>query len=114
MNAVNERLLDELVQLPYATTVTLEDAEGQPWYVAYNVELVGCMATGTTWQEAIQNLREARRDYLSSYIENGWDVPMPAQIQLAQAPSGIPVRPQLVQLNVTLPDVHIIQDPVTA
>lgn len=46
--------------------------------MAYNDELTGCMAMGFTVEEALQNLDEARRDYLETMLQYGVEIPEPA------------------------------------
>jgi predicted RNase H-like HicB family nuclease len=45
--------------------------------VARNPELPGCLAHGTTHDEAITNLSEARTEYIYSLLEDGLPVPLP-------------------------------------
>lgn len=52
---------------------TLSDGS-QVFFVA-NPELVGCKSQGTTLEEAISNLTEARVDYIYSLLEDGLSLP---------------------------------------
>lgn len=58
--------------LPYQQTVTLEDCtDGTRCYVARVTELLGCESHGTTPDEALENLEDAKRLYIESMIEDG-------------------------------------------
>lgn len=46
-------------------------------YVAFTLELDGCMAQGETVDEARENLRLIRIDYILHLLENHLDVPPP-------------------------------------
>jgi len=62
------------------TTSILEDklADRTVVYMAKNPELDGCMAQGDTPEEAIENLSEARVDYIYDSLEDGVAIPEPA------------------------------------
>ena len=62
-------------------TIVVSEAilsDGKKSYMAKNIELFGCMAQGTTINEALQNLEEARVDYIYSSLEDNIDIPEPA------------------------------------
>lgn len=44
---------------------------GQPWWTARDPRYPGCMSDGATMQEALQNLEDARREWLQSLAEDG-------------------------------------------
>jgi predicted RNase H-like HicB family nuclease len=62
--------------------VFLEDrtTSGQVIYMAKNPELIGCMAQGATLEEAIENLKDARIDYIYDSLKDGGLVPDPAPL----------------------------------
>ena len=51
---------------------------GEKIYMAKNPELTGCMAQGMSIEEAIDNLAEARLDYIYDSLEDGIPIPAPA------------------------------------
>ena len=51
---------------------------GEKIYMAKNPELAGCMAQGMSIEEAIDNLAEARLDYIYDSLEDGIPIPAPA------------------------------------
>ncbi len=69
---------ENLASLPYAVVVIRDtDSEGKPVFVARNLELDGCMADGSTSEEAIENLKDARADYIQVLLLSGEKVPLP-------------------------------------
>ncbi len=78
-----------------------EDKEGvgEARYFARNPDLEGCMAQGRTQSEAIQNLKDARIDYIEFLFERGLPVPEPSVLP---AP-GIPTEASgISNLKVTI------------
>lgn len=73
---------DEAIQLAnrqYAHLVFLDEAtDDTSIYIALNPELDGCISQGDTPREAIQNLSEARIDYIESILEDGLVIPEPS------------------------------------
>jgi len=70
--------LETYMHLPYAVEVVPDaTTDGGVCYLASHPELPGCMAHGDTPPEALQNLEDARRLYLTTLIKRGLDVPMP-------------------------------------
>lgn len=59
------------------TDMTQEDGQ---WYLAVNPELKGCMAQGSSIEEAIESLADARFDYIVSLLQDGLEVPSPSFI----------------------------------
>jgi len=77
---VNERITEAeyYMMLPYAINVVPEQCtDGSLCYRAYHPELPGCMSHGTTPEEAIENLTEARQLYIETLLEKGLSVPKP-------------------------------------
>ncbi len=58
--------------------VTDETTEGMPIYLARILELEGCMAQGETIEQALENLKEAKLDFIESLLEDGLPVPSPS------------------------------------
>jgi predicted RNase H-like HicB family nuclease len=78
---MNERLMrqaEELASKPYIDSVVLDETtDGEPIYLAFTPELEGCMAQGETIDKAVENLQEARADYIYSLLEDNLAVPEP-------------------------------------
>lgn len=64
------------------TVAVFEDKQsnGTKIFMAKNPELNGCMAQGITIDEAIQNLSDARIDYIYDSLVSGIAIPEPASI----------------------------------
>jgi antitoxin HicB len=73
------RDLDWYLDQPYETVVETQDCGGVPCYLARNPELRGCMSHGSTPEEAIRNLAEARHLYLETLLDHGLVPPLPAR-----------------------------------
>lgn len=77
---VNEQIteVEYYMTLPYAINVVPEQCtDGSPCYRAYHPELPGCMSHGTTPEEAIDNLSEAKQLYIETLLKKGLSVPKP-------------------------------------
>ena len=48
-------------------------------YSAYAPEVPGCVATGKTLQETLQNMREALQLHLEGMVEDGDELPVSAE-----------------------------------
>jgi predicted RNase H-like HicB family nuclease len=79
MSATWRETARKLASRPYSIKVLKDDSNsGQPLFLAMHPELEGCMAQGTTEEEALKNLDEFRVDYIEHLLENNLDVPNPA------------------------------------
>jgi predicted RNase H-like HicB family nuclease len=67
-----------LAQQPYTIDI-LEDetVDGRHVYLIACPQLPGCMAQGSTIEEAEENLREVTVEYILSLLEDGEPVPFP-------------------------------------
>jgi len=73
-----ESNVEEYMKLSYSTIIVPDvTTDGEACYLAKNPELEGCMSHGDTPEEAMHNLFEARRLYISTLIAEGLDVPPP-------------------------------------
>lgn len=78
--------LDYYMSLPYRVEI-IKDTD-EEWYVAFIPELKGCITTGTTEEEALENLKDAKAAWFSSAIEDGDPIPEPARDEVLGG--GIP------------------------
>lgn len=94
----------EFLKLPYSTVVVPDvTTDGEPCYLAYNPELEGCMSHGDTPEEALYNLGEVRRLYISTLIAEGLEVPRPQEaranweilIPTSQEPESVYPLPEI-------------------
>lgn len=64
----------------YRFTVVIErDEDG---YFAFCPELQGCYAQGNTYEEAVENIRDAIRLHIIDCLENGEEIPQSDSISL--------------------------------
>lgn len=73
-----EELLEAIVKMflidgEYAVRFEEDIAGEKPVIVGYHPELPGCMAQGDTIEEATENLRQARKEYIELRRELGWE-----------------------------------------
>ena len=67
--------LDYYMSLPYKIEIIKDtDEEG---YVAFIPELKGCITTGITEEDALENLKDAKAAWLLSALEDGAPIPEP-------------------------------------
>ncbi len=67
--------LEYYMNLPYKTEL-IKDTE-KNCYVAYCPELEGCITSGKTTIEAIENIEDAKKAWLSSALEHEDPIPEP-------------------------------------
>ena len=70
-----KRTLEYYMSLPYKIEIIKDtDEEG---YVAFIPELKGCITTGITEEDALENLKDAKATWLSSALDDGDPIPEP-------------------------------------
>lgn len=76
----------KLAELPYTVEVAADQTtDEEPVYLARVPELEGCIAQGRSIEDALESLHEARVDYISSLLEEGLPVPLPAPLATTSA-----------------------------
>ncbi len=82
-----EKEAERLANQPYRIVVTADETtDGEPILVLSHPELPGCMTHGTTIQEALTSLQDARREYILSLLEDGLPVPQPSPCEVVTQP----------------------------
>jgi predicted RNase H-like HicB family nuclease len=90
----------EFAERNYRLSVFVDKlTNGQAIYMAKNPELNGCMAQGVTIEEAINNLDDARVDYIYDSLENGNPVPEPATFT---AQTAFTINSEQIIINKTI------------
>jgi predicted RNase H-like HicB family nuclease len=79
---------ENLAKALYDIVYDEDTLSGQLVYMARHPELPGCKAYGTTQQEASQNLKEARVDYIYALLVQGLPIPEPSAYQRTQTYTG--------------------------
>ena len=65
---------EEYMKLKYRFELTEDEAEGG--YMISYPDLVGCISTGETIEEAVKNGEDARREWIIATLESGMEVPV--------------------------------------
>jgi predicted RNase H-like HicB family nuclease len=82
MNADLLRKAEELAADSYVVVVSKEDLAGKSFFMARTPELYGCMAEGSSEEEARANLKDARVEYIYSLLKDNLRVPRPTHVTL--------------------------------
>jgi len=78
MNTNLRKKAEKLAALPYLTEIVQDETtDEQPIYLARILELEGCLGQGKTIEEAIQDLNEAKIDFILSLLEDHMPIPQP-------------------------------------
>ena len=67
------------MSLPYNYIVQPINDESGSYFYAHILELDGCQSTGSTFEEAYKNLKDAMKGWIETKLEGGFDVPMPVK-----------------------------------
>ena len=74
---------EELADRPYAIEILYDETTtGEPIIVVSHPELPGCMAQGSTVEEALAELADARNEYILSLLEDRLPVPGPLESEV--------------------------------
>ncbi|HXU25083.1 MAG TPA: type II toxin-antitoxin system HicB family antitoxin [Tepidiformaceae bacterium] len=68
----------DYMELPYHITLVRDVAEDTAGWVASVLELPGCFAQGQSQEEALAHLRDVMESWLDYMLEEGSEVPLPA------------------------------------
>ena len=104
---------EKIAMQPYSVLVFRDKTtNGEPIFLAVNPELDGCMAHGKTSEEAGENLKEARIDYIQVMLLSGTSIPIPAAMKEAYTnPIGaVTMKAEFFQPSKTQPLGSLIID----
>lgn len=74
-----KRGIEYYLQLPYSILLHQVEDEGKKYWIAEVPELPGCKSHGSTVQEAVESVEEAKKDWIADSLERGEDVPVPVE-----------------------------------
>jgi antitoxin HicB len=71
--------IEYYLHLPYTITLKRGTAEGKEYWVARVLELPHCMTHGATPGEALEDIEDAKKEWLKSNLEDGLPIPEPSK-----------------------------------
>ena len=69
------KTIDEYMKLPYRLELVPDPDEGG--YAVSYPTLKGCLSSGETIDEAVSNAEDAKREWITSALESGIEIPEP-------------------------------------
>jgi antitoxin HicB len=76
-SGIDRKGLDYFLNREYEISLSLHTDDDQSYWVAEIPDLPGCVADGQTPDEAVKELEEAKRLWIETQIEDGYEVPEP-------------------------------------
>ncbi len=73
------RGIEYYMQLPYSILLHEVEDEGAQYWIAEAPELPGCKSHGSTVEEAVKSLEEAKKDWILDSLQKGEEVPAPVE-----------------------------------
>lgn len=77
--AEGRRGIEYYMQLPYSILLHEVEDEGVRYWIAEAPELPGCKSHGSTVEEAVKSLEEAKKDWILDSLQKGEVVPVPVE-----------------------------------
>ena len=71
--------IEEYMALPYRMELIPDRDEGG--YVVSFPDLPGCLSSGSTYDEAIRNAEDAKREWLAAALEDHLEIPEPDSLE---------------------------------
>ena len=71
--------IEYYMQLPYSILLHEIEDEGEKYWIAEVPELPGCKSHGSTIDEAVKNVEEAKKDWILDSLEDGDEIPTPIE-----------------------------------
>ncbi len=68
------------LDLPYPVQLSHQSEDDDEYWLAEALDLPGCMADGSSPDEALESLEEAKRLWIETQIEDGYEVPEPTRV----------------------------------
>ena len=73
------KTIEEYLALPYRMELIPDSEEGG--YVVSFPDLPGCLSSGETVEQAIENAADAKRVWMEAALEEGLDIPKPDDLE---------------------------------
>jgi predicted RNase H-like HicB family nuclease len=74
-----DKKLDYYMNLPYTITLRRGTGDGDEYWIARVLELPHCMTHCPTPQAALEDIEDARREWIASNLKAGLPIPEPAR-----------------------------------
>ncbi len=74
-----QQRIEYYMRLPYSILLHEVEDEGKKYWIAEVPELPGCKSHGSTVEEAVQSVEEAKKDWILDSLKSGEDVPTPTE-----------------------------------
>ncbi len=71
--------IEHYMQLTYSILLHEVEDEGEKFWIAEVPELPGCKSHGSTVEEAVKSVEEARKDWILDSLKKGEEVPTPVE-----------------------------------
>lgn len=71
--------IEYYMQLPYSILLHEIEDEGEKYWIAEVPELPGCKSHGSTIDQAVKNVEEAKKDWILDSLEDGDQIPTPIE-----------------------------------
>lgn len=69
--------LEYYLNLSYLVQLSHQSDDGDEYWLAEILQLPGCMSDGSNPNEALRNLEDAKRLWIETHIEDGYEMPEP-------------------------------------
>lgn len=73
------RTVEEYMALPYRMEIVPDVNEGG--YIVTYPDLKGCLSSGDTIEQAISNAEDAKREWFTAAMEDGYQIPDPVSVE---------------------------------
>lgn len=77
--AKEQKDIEYYMQLPYSILLHEIEDEGEKYWIAEIPELPGCKSHGSTIEQAVKSVEEAKKDWIIDSLEEGEEVPVPIE-----------------------------------
>ena len=77
--AKGKKELGYYMQLPYSILLHEVEDEGEKYWIAEVPELPGCKSHGSTVDEAVKSVEEAKKDWITDSLKSREEVPTPTE-----------------------------------
>jgi len=71
--------IEYYMQLPYSILLHEVEDDGKRYWMAEVPELPGCKSHGSTVEEAVKSVEEAKKDWILDSLKEGEEVPVPVE-----------------------------------